>query len=391
MLVLGLTLALRYRGKKVIRNLIRWEALRFPCFDELSSESLLNLGDYMSKHVCPFCNSNISTTRMCCDSFKALRESALEGIKRAPLQDALFGVPLKVNPTPYAQDELLPFDEHFQLPREGTPAWGSMRRVVKAWQRNVPFVVTGGMGRSKDAVLGLLSNITNRPTLLISCARSTDIEGFLYTLGFNAEGTTYTYGALWKALTEGHPRTGEPMVIVLTDFDRMSPEQLERFRKILDTTAGRINAPDGRIVPILKGTLICATANSVGSGAEGYVCEIIDESMKDRFARFIEAEAMDCIDRSRICCERYGAPAEWVEPIANCLSSLESSIAKEALESFNDFSFRATSAWIESAMQERDLGSKQPLRDSLFDILDKREAEVKQKIENLFDPHLPRA
>jgi len=342
-------------------------------------------------NVCPFCNKKeIKTTRVCCDALRTLREKLLEGIERVPVKDNIFGVPFTVNPTPYAQSELLPFDKHFQLPRLKSPAWVSMRRVVKAWVRNVPFVVTGGMGRSKDAVLGLLSNITNRPTLLISCARSTDIEGYLYTLGFNAEGTQYTYGALLKALTEGHPRTGEPMVIVLTDFDRMSPEQLERFRMILDTTAGRINAPDGRIVPIKEGTLICATANSVGSGAEGYVTEIIDESMKDRFARFIEAEAMDAEDRARICCERFNAPSDWVTPIANCLSSLESSISREALESFNDFSFRATSSWIESAMQERDLGSKQPLRDSLFDILDKREAEVKQKIENLFDPHLPR-
>lgn len=345
----------------------------------------------MSTCVCPFCNKNISTTRMCCDSFKFVRDTALEGIKREPVSEALFGVPLSVNKTFYSQEDLLPFDEHFQLPRQGTPAWQSMRRVVKAWERNVPFVVTGGQGRSKDAVLGLLSNITNRPTLLISCARSTDIEGFLYTLGFNSEGTQYTYGALWKALTQGHPRTGEPMVIVLTDFDRMSPDQLERFRMVLDTTAGRINAPDGSIVPIKEGTLICATANSVGSGAEGYVCEVIDESMKDRFARFIEAEAMDALDRARICCERYGAPTEWHEPIANCLSALESSISREALESFNDFSFRATSAWIESAMQELELGSKQPLRDALFDVLDKREPEVKQKIETLFDPHLPRA
>lgn len=344
----------------------------------------------MSKHVCPFCNSKVQTTRNCCDSMEAVRKSMIEGIKRAPLQDALFGVPLTVNPTVYSQEELLPFDEHFQLPREGTPAWHSMRRVVKAWERNVPFVVTGGMGRSKDAVLGLLSNITNRPCLLISCARSTDIEGFLYTLGFNAEGTQYTYGALWKSLTEGHPRTGEPMVVVLTDFDRMSPDQLERFRMILDTTAGRINAPDGRIVPIKAGTLICATANSVGSGAEGYVTEIIDESMKDRFHRFIEAEAMDSHDRARICCERYSAPSDWIEPIANCLSALESSIRQEALESFNDFSFRATSAWIESAMQEKELGSAQPLRDALPDVLDKREPEVKQKVLNLFDPHLPR-
>lgn len=345
----------------------------------------------MSKHVCPFCSKPISLTRMCCDSFKTARDTALEGIERTPLQQALFGVPLTVNSTPYSQDELLPFDAKFQLPSAGTPAWGSMRRVVKAWESNKPFVVTGGMGRSKDAVLGLLSNITNRPCLLISCARSTDIEGFLYTLGFNAEGTQYTYGSLWRALTEGHPRTGEPMVIVLTDFDRMSSDQLERFRMVLDTTAGRINAPDGRILPIKPGTLICATANSVGSGAEGYVCEIIDESMKDRFSRFIEAEAMDAMDRARICCERFDAPTDWHKPVADCLKALESSIAQEALESFNDFSFRATSAWIESAMQELDLGSKQPLRDALPDVLDKREPEVKQKVGSLFDPHLPRA
>ena len=72
----------------------------------------------MSEHVCPYCNGKPSFSSHCCDAFKALRDSVVEGMTRSAVQSSsLFNVPLTVNDSvAYNQSELLPFDKHFQLP-----------------------------------------------------------------------------------------------------------------------------------------------------------------------------------------------------------------------------------------------------------------------------------
>lgn len=336
---------------------------------------------------CPFCQTDVNINALCCDSMREARKAFLAGVKRTAMSDTLFGVPVTPSKHVYAQADLRPLDKSFVLPLEAETQ-RYFRRVAKAFAKAEPTIIYGERGTCKDALAGFLSNLYNVPALAITLGESSDLQSMLFKQAISpTEGTYYQYGALWRALTEGHPDTGEPMLIVLSDGDRMSPHDLNLFRSVLDTTAGQINGPTGEIVPIKAGTRILMTANSIGNGADGYGANAIDISMLDRFSRKIKSVAFSASEKAEACIKRCGAPQEWHQPLTQCLSAITRAVTQEEIE--NDLSMRGVNAWLRSAIQEVELGNTETaLFEGFRDVAEGEESEEAEKLFALVTPHL---
>ena len=76
--------------------------------------------------------------------------------------------------------------------------------------------------------------------------------------------------ALWTVTdVDGTFTITVPAVILFSDYDRASPEQLEVLRQALELNKERLVHPvTGELIPILKGTRFIFTANSGSDGAE---------------------------------------------------------------------------------------------------------------------------
>jgi len=349
----------------------------------------------MTANTCPYCNNPANNTSWCCESLKQAYKSMTQGVKRVSnTGSTLLGFGLPVSKAHVDESELSPFDEGFKIP-VSKEARESYTRAVKALSSNKSLFLWGGQANGKDAVIQMVSRLCNRPLLWLTLSENTDLEGLLFTRGFDENGTTYEYGKLWRALTEGYlSPTGErvPYVICFSDMDRLAPTQAEVFRSIMDTTKGRINAPDGSVLPIFEGTLICATANSNGSGGGGrYNVSAIDSSLMDRFARAVKAELPSARERVEIASARLGLTFEshpWLSEVENALSAVDRAIVQEEIEAEDGFSYRALGAWLESMIEWQSATGERHALTALRDVTDKLDTEVAEKVEALCKPHL---
>lgn len=350
----------------------------------------------MTANTCPYCNNTAKSTSWCCESLKQAYKSMTSNVTRkANNGSQLLNFELPVSKEPVSESELAPFDEGFKIPTT-KEARESYQRAVKALSSNKSLFLWGGQGTGKDAVIQMVSRLCNRPCLWLTLSENTDLEGLLFTRGFDENGTTYEYGKLWRALTEGYlSPTGErvPYVVCFSDMDRLSPTQAEVFRSIMDTTKGRINAPDGSVVPIFEGTLISATANSNGSGGGGgrYNVSAIDSSLMDRFARAVKCELPSARERVEIASARLGLTFEshsWLSEVENALSAVDRAITQEEIEPEDGFSYRALGAWLESMLEWESATGERHALTALRDVTDKLDLEVSEKVEALCKPHL---
>ena len=295
----------------------------------------------------------------------------------------------------------LPLPGSYRLPEHGALAT-DIQDVLVGVKANRSVWVWGPPGTGKDAVFSALCARTRRPSILLQVVQGADIQAWKYTRSFDANGTKWEEGVLLKALRDGYVTpSGEriPYLIVLSDIDRATRQQMEELRQILDSIQGRITGPTGEVYTVLPGTTIVATANSSGGGDATGRCisaNPIDASILDRFQRKVQFHTMDRRDEEPILVSKFPALAAKhpgaIPAILNATKAVREAVEKD--EVFCEWSHRATTAWAEAAVDLMEiLGSRVSasslLKRAVRTVLDGLPtADTRESVARLIDPHL---
>jgi MoxR-like ATPase len=210
--------------------------------------------------------------------------------------------------------QCLPMPSHWAWPTKGK-AKKAYRRALIALIMGQPVYIWGGAGMGKDAIGHAFSALTRTAAELYCFTTGTNVKDWFYTRRLDADGTGWDYGVLWRLLTQGAVGTDgvkRPAMIIFSDIDRGTPEQLEEFRLILDTTSQRIKGPDGSTAMVLPGTRFMFTANSSGTGDESgrMSSQRIDASLIDRMGRFVQFSYLHWDDEGPILRAKFPLVAE---------------------------------------------------------------------------------
>lgn len=201
--------------------------------------------------------------------------------------------------------DCLPMPPHYRLPVHGELSKDIMHALVALKQRRSIYI-WGLPGTGKDALVHAWSAMTRSPALLFQVQPQVDIQHWMFSRGFDSQGTTWEEGVLFRALRDGYTTsTGRkiPYTILLSDFDRADRSQAEYLRLVIDSIQGRVKGPQGTTYPVFPGTVILVTANAPGGGdARGRMVSsnVLDASLLDRFDRFFQFHWMDWADEEPI-------------------------------------------------------------------------------------------
>jgi MoxR-like ATPase len=216
------------------------------------------------------------------------------------------GITFQVNPN-IPSTVCLPMPLNYRFPQSGELK-EQTKNVMRALSKRRHIYLAGPTGTGKDALVSAVSALCRLPAIMLSIKPQTDIRSWLYSRGFDKEKTTWETGVLFRALTEGYVDdngTRHPYIVVLTDFDRADKTQMEHLRAILDSIEGRVEGPQGKLHPVVPGTVIYATANTIGSGdtrRNRYTSSnLIDSSLMRRFPYILQfTNWMDWADEREI-------------------------------------------------------------------------------------------
>ena len=233
----------------------------------------------------------------------------LKGRRRTPapaitsLATELCGVPVPVDHG-IRPDQCLVYPEGYAWPTKGA-AKKRVQRAVLALRRKHPLYIYGDPGVGKDAAVHAYCAEARLPSFIYTFSPGTDVKRWFYSREIGANGTSWSYGVLFKALVEGvkgSDGVARPALILFSDIDRATPDQLEEFRLVLDTMSKRIVGPTGQVHTIVEGTQFAFTANSCGFGDERgrMSSQQMDASILDRMGRFIEFTHLHWDDESAI-------------------------------------------------------------------------------------------
>jgi hypothetical protein len=303
------------------------------------------------------------------------------------------------------EEACLPMPENYHLPTSGKLA-ESVNRSLRYWNRGRSQWVYGPTGSGKDALFSALCAWTRTPSVLFPVNPDVDLMAWFYDKTFDENGTDWQFGELFNALVHGYtsPTTGRqiPMAIVLSDFDRASRTQAEALRLITDSIQGRIKGPNGETYPILPGTKIVVTANTMGGGdpTGRYVsAQVLDTSIIGRIERKVRYFPLEWSDEERIIaakfprfCTEY---AEYLPNLGKCVKALRKAVEDESL--YGEFSHRDLCSWIQDCQdiqeQYKSRGKTPPKNilcqgfSSYADGLP--DEETRNHACSLIDPHLP--
>ena len=268
--------------------------------DHLQEAHGLSVSDYLAAHP-----GAATVSHALIQGVKAKRK----GQRRSPapalahLSHDMMGVKAPVN-VAISEGQCLPKPDGYQWPSTGK-ALERTRRVVLALRRGHPVFYWGPSGTGKDAAISAFCADTRTPSLIYTFTSGTDVKRWFYSREIGANGTSWSYGILWHALINGIEAADgsrHPALICFSDVDRGTPEQLEEFRLMLDTTSKRLVGPTGQVHTLFPGTRFAFTANSCGTGdIDGRMSSrVMDASLLDRMGRFVEAEYLDWKDEGAI-------------------------------------------------------------------------------------------
>lgn len=256
----------------------------------------------------------------------------------ADLTDKVVGIDLPVD-AGVPESVCLPMPSGYMHPTKGK-ALKQHKRVTLAVKKGRKVFVHGAPGTGKDAIFHALSAKMGIPAEIRTFNPNTDVNHWFFSREIGADGTSWSYSNLWRALTEGY--TGDdgvvrPYMVVFSDIDRATPEQLEAFRLLLDTTSGRITGPTGDVFAILPGTRFVFTANSCGTGdpTGRMSSQAMDASMLDRMGRFVEFDYMAWSDEETILSGKFPTVVEacpdLLTQLGGAVASIRDAIKKGTL------------------------------------------------------------
>ena len=243
---------------------------------------------------------------------KGVRRSAASTVVNLTVDVMGWTVPVNHRSDPA---DCLSAPEGYALPTKGK-AKAAMDDVLGCLAEGDTVFFWGPPGTGKDSVMYHYSEVTQTPARVFSFNPKKNINDWFYSLQMTREGSVWVPGDLFLLLTQGaEGAEGEriPALIVFSDIDRATPEQLESFRNIIDTTANSVMPPTGgRAVPVLPGTQFAFTANSCGTGGSNgnSSSNNMDDSMLDRMGEFVLAHYMDWSDEADILRAKFPALAE---------------------------------------------------------------------------------
>lgn len=261
--------------------------------------------------------------------------------------------------------------------------------------------IWGPQGIGKDAFPHYFSAVTRRPGLLFQMQPAEDNRAWFFSHEFNKDGTFWEEGRLLKALRYGYtcPGTGRviPYLILITDLDRATKEQIEGLRLVLDSIEGRVSGPGGVVYNIIPGTQIVATGNTAGAGDESgrYVsANVMDSSILDRIERVYQFHVMDWKDEEPIVKAKFPLLLERCptvfKQVGDATTKLREAIQAEQI--FTQFSHRAVCAWLGAASDIVMLSDTVPdglLKRAFRVVRDKMpDQETRQAAERIIDPYI---
>jgi len=309
----------------------------------IKEEHDLSLNEYLEK----FPGAPTTSSAL----MKRMKKSPPARRRSAPASDSLtrtlMGIKTPVDPTVPAS-ACLPFPDGYKWPTKGKakkPILRALRGLLAG--RNV--FLWGMPGTGKDAVVHAVSALLRKPAVMVSFKPGTDISPMFFTRSINSEGTSWEYGVLWRALTEGIPaRDGKnrPALVLLSDVDRADQAQAEWFRLLTDSISGRILGPDGSSHALFPGTQFFCTANSCGTGdSRGRMTSAnpIDGSLMDRLGRKIKAEYLHWDDESQVLRGKYPKVDQALPDLINQLGNATLALRRaiEAEEVYAEFTHRS--------------------------------------------------
>lgn len=247
----------------------------------------------------------------------------------------------------------LPLPPHYQLPIHGELA-KDIQRTVRYLAAGRSTWVWGPPGTGKDALPHALCAMTRTPSEIFQISQEVDIMAWFFEKDFDKDGTVWHEGTLLKMLRDGYTcSNGEvvPYLIVFSDFDRAGRSQAEAIRLVTDSIQGRIKGPNGQTYPVLPGTRIFITANTMGAGDASGRCisaNVIDSSIINRIQRKCRFHAMDWRDEEPIIRAKYPLFAEragsLLSHVGKATAALRTAIENGDL--YGEFSHRDLETWI---------------------------------------------
>ena len=281
--------------------------------------------------------------------------------QRSPVTDFMSqtvkvcGIPLQVN---YDVEEsaCLPAPEGGYIVPEHGELRKSVTEAVVAYKNNRSTWAWGPTGSGKDALYWYLSRVCRRPALQLQIVQGASIEGWKFTRGISKEGAVWEEGVLLRYLRDGYTSLSGrkvPYLVLISDFDRASRQQVEELRGPIDSLEGRVVGPTGESHKVLPGTTFVATANSVGQGDQrgSYVsANVVDASIMGRFKRKVAFYPMDPLDEGPILTARFPEVharfPEAIPTIMKCVVAIRQEIGRGNL--FMEFSHRDACNWVEA-------------------------------------------
>jgi MoxR-like ATPase len=301
----------------------------------------------LREYVAQFPNAAIASPGAV-DAFAA----SLKGVRRkaAPaardLTVTLAGLPVPVWAGVKGED-CLPLPPAYRWASKGKLRKDITEAVISVMKGRHTYV-WGMPGTGKDAFIHGLSQQARRPAILLSIVPGRDIGPWFYTRAVGPQGTSWEFGAGWRAVTEGYTAkdgTKYPYIVLVTDLDRADEAQVEWLRLLMDGISGRIIGPDGKTVPVFPGTTFVATANTAGGGDErGRMVSArpLDASILDRFDRKYHFHYMEWEDEVEIVREKFPLLCERVPEVfgqmGNATAAIRDAVEKETL--YAEFSHR---------------------------------------------------
>jgi len=293
---------------------------------------------------------------------EALKERYLTSVKnvrraappaREDLTIRFAGLEMPVNwdvPT----NACLPLPPHYRLPEHGDLG-KDVKRAARYFLAGRSFWAWGPPGSGKDAFPSALCALTRTPSEIFAVNPDIDIMAWFFDKNFASGKTEWVFGELFNAFVHGYtsPISGRqiPMTIVLSDFDRAGRTQAEAIRLVADSIQGRVKGPHGETYPVLPGTRIVLTANTMGGGDASGKCisaNVLDTSLLDRIERKVKFHTIDWKDEEHIVRAKFPL---FVEKCGHLLSKVgdATAVLRKAVEDQNlygEFSHRGLCTWI---------------------------------------------
>jgi len=284
-------------------------------------------------------------------SVKDVRRSLPPPVEELTVELAGFTMPVNWD---VPEDACLPLPPHYRVPQEG-PLADDVRRAARYFVCGRSFWEHGPPGSGKDAWPSALCALTRTPSEIFPVNPDVDIMSWFFDKTFAAGKTEWVFGNLFKALVHGYesPVSGRrvPMTIVLSDFDRAGSSQAEAIRLVSDSIQGRVKGPRGETYPVLPGTRIIITANTMGRGDPTGKCisaNILDTSILDRIERKVEFHPMEWGDEEPIIRAKFPLFAErcgnLFKQLGEAVKALRTAVANNNLMA--EFSHRGLCSWI---------------------------------------------